>query len=535
MPEDERPIIAAAREILRQGHWPLPIQYRHKGPRLKGWQDLRLSQSDLPSYFANESNIGILLGKPSRGLVDVDLDATETLSVADTLLPSTNRIHGRHSKPRSHRWYVCNSPPPPMKFSDTNDQCLVELRSTGQQTVVPPSIHPSGEELYWEWDGDPAVVGGDELLRSVGQIAAASLLIRHWPNRGSRHETALALHGLLLRADWTTEEAEHFVGVVASAAGDEEWRSRAADGRTTAKRLATDATATGRPRLVQIFGKEIVERVSTWLGLSQKHATVVEQTHLSLTDLGNAKRFASAYRKDVRFCYRRRKWLVWDDQRWVWDDTGTIQEHAKLTAIAMLSEAAEEPDDEKRKKLRAWQKQSECEHSIGAMITLAQSEDGIPVRVEELDCDPMLFNFQNGTMNLTTQEFREHRRADLITKIAPISYDLNATCPKWLAFLSRIMNGNNELVTFLQRVVSYSLTGDTSEHALFLLYGTGANGKTTFLEVLRYAFGDYVMSADFGSFVVSRGASVRNDLARLAGARLSQRSNQKPIAAWLRK
>ena len=520
MHEAERPVIVAARATLQEGHWPLPIPRRQKAPRLKGWQDLRLLQSDLASYFEKESNIGVLLGKPSGGLVDVDLDATEVLSIADSFLPLTNRIHGRPSKPQSHRWYVCDPPPLPMKFSDTDGQCLVELRSTGQQAVIPPSIHPSGEEVYWEQRGDAAIVQGPQLLWSVAHLAAASILVRHWPNRGSRHETALALHGLLLRSEWSTEEAERFVGVVASAAGDEQWRSRAADGRSTAKRLAAGETATGKPRLVEIFGKEIVERLSVWLGLTQKHGAVVEQMNLGLTDLGNAKRFALTYRRDVRFSRRRRKWLMWNGQRWVWDDTGTVQEDAKQTAIAILSEAREERDDEKRKKLIAWQKQSEFEHSIRAMITLAQSEDGIPVRIEELDCDPMLFNLQNGTMNLTTEEFSEHRREDLITKIAPISYDLTAACPQWLAFLSRIMNGNNELIAFLQRVVGYSLTGDTSEHALFLLYGNGANGKTTFLEVLRHVFGDYVMTADFGSFVVSRGSSVRNDLARLAGARL---------------
>ena len=259
---------------------------------------------------------------------------------------------------------------------------------------------------------------------------------------------------------------------------------------------------------------------SVWPCNAQKHAASRDETHLSLTDLGNAKRFASEHGRDVRYCHRWKKWLIWDGRRWVKDDTGTIQERAKETAIAILSEAAKELHDEKRKKLLAWQKQSEFEHRIRALITLAQSEDGLPVRVEELDCDPMLLNLQNGTINLTTAEFREHRREDLITKVAPISYDPNATCPQWLLFLDRIMNGNNELISFLQRAVGYSLTGDTSEHALFLFYGTGANGKTTFLEVLRHALGDYVMSADFSSFIVSRGASVRNDLARLAGARL---------------
>jgi putative DNA primase/helicase len=183
-------------------------------------------------------------------------------------------------------------------------------------------------------------------------------------------------------------------------------------------------------------------------------------------------------------------------------------------------EAADERDDEKRKKLLEWQKQSEFEHRIRAQITLGQSEDGIPVRVEDLDRNPMLLNCQSGTINLATEEFREHRPEDMITKLAPVIYDRDAECPIWRAFLDRIMSKNKRLIDFLQRAVGYSLSGDTSEHALFLFHGTGANGKTTFLEALRDFMGDYAMTAEFSSFIVNRGTCVRNDLARLAGARI---------------
>jgi putative DNA primase/helicase len=92
-------------------------------------------------------------------------------------------------------------------------------------------------------------------------------------------------------------------------------------------------------------------------------------------------------------------------------------------------------------------------------------------------------------------------------------------CPTWLKFLDTITGHSFELSMYLQRCAGYSLTGDTSEHALFLLYGTGANGKSTFLEVLRFVLGDYAQSADFQSLMVSQGQSVRNDLAKLNGAR----------------
>jgi P4 family phage/plasmid primase-like protien len=107
----------------------------------------------------------------------------------------------------------------------------------------------------------------------------------------------------------------------------------------------------------------------------------------------------------------------------------------------------------------------------------------------------------------------------LIGKIAPVNYDRDAKCPGWLNFLDTVADGNKELAAYLQRCIGYSLTGETIEHALFLLHGTGANGKSTFLEVLRHVFGEYAQTADFSSFLLSKGQPIRNDLAKLNGAR----------------
>jgi hypothetical protein len=111
---------------------------------MQAWQQLRLTEKHLPGYFSEDSNIGLLLGEASSGLVDVDLDAQEAIAAADAFLPKTSLVHGRRSKPRSHRWYKLDAAPKPKKFQDTDGTCLVELRSTGQQTVVPPSTHPTG-------------------------------------------------------------------------------------------------------------------------------------------------------------------------------------------------------------------------------------------------------------------------------------------------------------------------------------------------------------------------------------------------------
>ncbi|MFN3763256.1 MAG: phage/plasmid primase, P4 family, partial [Anaerolineae bacterium] len=124
-----------------------------------------------------------------------------------------------------------------------------------------------------------------------------------------------------------------------------------------------------------------------------------------------------------------------------------------------------------------------------------------------------------GTIDLRSGELRPHNPDDLITKIAPVDYIPDAQAPTWEAFLHRIMDGNERLIAFLQRAVGYSLTGDTSERVLFILYGTGANGKTTFLETLRALLGDYGIQAPADTLLVGRENAVPNDIARLRGAR----------------
>jgi len=128
------------------------------------------------------------------------------------------------------------------------------------------------------------------------------------------------------------------------------------------------------------------------------------------------------------------------------------------------------------------------------MVRLARSEPVIPVTVDKLDRNPWLLNVRNGTLDLRTGELRPHRREDLLTRLAPVDYDPDATCPTWLAFLDRITAGNQNLIQFLQRAIGYTLTGSARERVLFMLHGGGANGKSTLLETISGLLGDYAKS-----------------------------------------
>ncbi len=263
-------ILDAACAYVRAGRAVVPVPRGRKGPVIEAWQKLRLTESDLPHYFGNgENNVGILLGEPSRHFTDVDLDCLEALALWSYFLPQTDLIHGRPGKPASHRWYISEGAKLE-QFEDVDGTMLVELRSTRGQTLVPPSVHPSGEVLGWECEGTPAVVDATSLRAAVARLAAAAILARHWPEKGSRHQAGLAVPGLLLRGGTPEEDVALFIEAVARAAGDEEWQDRVRAVRDTARELAEGSPATGAPRLAELLrgdGAKVVGRVQRWLGL----------------------------------------------------------------------------------------------------------------------------------------------------------------------------------------------------------------------------------------------------------------------------
>lgn len=261
----------AARRYIKQGRSPVPIPSKAKGPVIKGWQKLRITLKDLPKYFnGHEQNIGIILGEASNGLTDADLDCAEARALAQYFLPRTASVFGRQSAPRSHWEYVVNPPMESQQWSAPQDKnrkgksMLVELRGTGAQTVFPPSIHPSEEPICFDEDGEPAVVDAAVLRRAASRLAAASLLVRFWPD-GSRHTCVLALAGGLLRGGWTEDETVDFICAIVTVTESETTEKHLAAVRDTAKNLAEGkANVTGWPKLGELLGTQIVKKVIEW-------------------------------------------------------------------------------------------------------------------------------------------------------------------------------------------------------------------------------------------------------------------------------
>ena len=250
------------RRYLAEGLSVIPIPRGEKGPRLPNWQATAFTEED----FGADDNIGVRLGEPSGGLVDIDLDAPETIAAARVLLLQSQRVHGRPSKPASHYWFTCAGIKS-QRFTAPNGDVLVEIRSTGGQTVLPPSTHPSGEVLSWEQEREPLAIEEHALRASVRLVAACALVARHYPAEGSRHEAAGALAGFLALQKIEPAAIERLVRTAAEIAGDREASDRARFAGDTARKASPETPTTGGTRLAELLGDEVVKRLRSWFGV----------------------------------------------------------------------------------------------------------------------------------------------------------------------------------------------------------------------------------------------------------------------------
>jgi putative DNA primase/helicase len=212
------------------------------------------------------------------------------------------------------------------------------------------------------------------------------------------------------------------------------------------------------------------------------------------TDYGNAERMVARHGHNTRYCHPWSKWLHYDGRRWKIDDSGAAHRMAKDTARRMFREAGTIEDKDARKTHVAWGFTSESRARIESMLAMAASEEGVPILPDDMDGDPWLFNFSNGTVDLRTGKLRGHRRGDCITQLCPVEFDPMARCPLFEKTLDLFFAGDRTLIDYFLRICGYSMVGVIRDHVLPIAYGKGNNGKSTILGTLLRAFGpDYAM------------------------------------------
>ena len=241
----------------------------------------------------------------------------------------------------------------------------------------------------------------------------------------------------------------------------------------------------------------------------------------AFTDLGNTERFLDRHKDSFRFTSGK-GWYSFDGTRWVPESDAAVNRAAWETVRAIGDEPAPPPEPGERNPMtpRKWMRQSESAARVSAIVSMAKSAGGICVKEEEFDQHDWLFNTVSGTIDLKTGTLHPHDRSQLLSTISPVKFDPRAECPKWMEFLEKVMQGDQELVSFLQRLAGYTMSGSVAEQAFCVNWGEGSNGKSTYLDVLSTVMGGYADTTPFNTFSERKNGGIPNDLAALHKARM---------------
>ena len=240
---------------------------------------------------------------------------------------------------------------------------------------------------------------------------------------------------------------------------------------------------------------------------------------MQFTDVTNCDYFLKAYGDIIRYCITWNKFLFWNGTNWDIDTRGRVAERCKIFVHKMYRGMRYITDRQLEAAFEKHLIKSESFRRIQALEGLLKISEEIKVEDFELDTNNYYFNVDKYTLNLKTMRVMEPNQKHLITKKSNFIFEKGTDCPTWNLFLMQIFNKDLQLIRFIQKAMGYALSGDVSEQCLFILWGTGANGKSTFLNVMLELFGDYATSTGIETFM-KKNSEQSNDLARLKGLRL---------------
>jgi len=433
--------------------------------------------------------IGLRLGhrlRDGRFLVAVDADRDELVRFAQALVPSPcGRIGQKGIAPFAR--VQDESKKFDLKLHD-GEKCG-DFLGDRAFVVIPPTIHPDTNRPY-RWVGTPLLeLGGSQHLPVVdSDLIDAAFRSEHLPALlagEATHDAMLKYIGVLANL---TDDFDHIEQIV-RAAFPLDYRGNSLD------ELAGMLNDT----------RKKFER-GDWIrtGTAQVgDAPPFSEEHLALE-------FAARHASDFYYVPKGLGWMVWTGARWEPDDTLS----AYTLARAICREFSHKAAPTIRRSVASAKTRA-------AVVSLAQNDERIAADADRWDADPWLLNTPKGTVDLKTGELRPHNRNDYITKVTAVAPDPDCLTPLWAAFLERVTNGDRELQDYLQRACGYSLTGVTYEHSLLFLYGTGANGKSTFIEAITRALGDYARPVPGEALMWSRNERHPTDIAGLRGVRIA--------------
>ena len=241
-------------------------------------------------------------------------------------------------------------------------------------------------------------------------------------------------------------------------------------------------------------------------------------------DIRTSHLFAQMWRNKLIHSKSQNKWLRWDENRWKWCRQDEQIEHAKTTVEFLLNAATEIFKEDQTKGAAYIREAVKANHltQINAMLTLSKTASDMSVINAKLDADPYQLGVQNGVVDLRSGQILENRPEFYVTRYCNAVFDDQAKCPRWLKFMAEVFKGDNSAIETVQRLLGYTLIGESSEEVIVFCVGFGANGKSILSNTVSNLLGDYNVAAP-SSLLAARKVgdhSARGDVAMLNGKRL---------------
>jgi putative DNA primase/helicase len=269
---------------------------------------------------------------------------------------------------------------------------------------------------------------------------------------------------------------------------------------------------------------------------SQKPKRPMKATANEYSDVFNAQRFAGTFSGRLIYVPQRGNWHEFDGVIWKADELRFVTQHAIDTTREMLIDAAQilldaskqrdpvqrNAQTQRAEALSKHARASQQKSRLDAMVALAATDPRLAVSQAQLDADDMAFAVENGVIDLESGDFREAEPGDWLSKKGGMAYAggwESIDCKIWTRFLEDVQP-DPDIRAWLQRFAGYCLTGRTDEQIFSVMHGSGANGKTVFVETLKRIVGSYATTAQFDTFMERKGEGIRNDLAALDKVRL---------------
>ena len=477
---------------------------------------------------APKANIAVATGENS-GLVVVDADGQAGLmTVQEKDLPDTIKSRTGRSDGGQHFFFMH----PGVQIKNLRilgQNSGIDTRGDGGYVILPPSIHWSGNR--YEWLNAPGSMKFAKLPKWVIEEAGAGKNSDKEETSPDEPEYVTEARNIFLtsqagyfRRAGLSEEA---MLVALRDINAQRCRPELPDDeivRIVANSMKWEPGANPMPRMKLIDDGGGGSNGNNNNGRNDHHDDGFKDippmfATANLTDSGNAECFVEFYGHQYRYAAERGKWYRWTGASWQEDLTGTVV-RAMLHVVRLRHQTAPTlPKKKDRADLWRHCEKSENSGRLHAAVQVAGVLRGMSISITDFDYDRYLLGTPNGVLNLRTMELMPSEPHYFISRLIDVSYDPEATCPLWEKFVSEIFDGDNDLIRYVQRIVGYSLTGDMREQAFFIFHGRGANGKSTFLGVMRQLLGDYAGTVPFESFDADNRNAIGNDIAALRGKR----------------